>query len=180
MAETVLEVPKTSDIGPLEPGQKVTIRGTNGANVAPERRQAAIDLFARGVPLRNICEGLGMDHRTLTAILNNYAPELAQIKSNLQRKFYLATVASVESAHNRANEGKATAIDAKLLADTLLTLHGEAAQISEFRITLPEFEKLRGELVTSKVPTIDAESVPLPKENEQQGIAPADDSEPLE
>ena len=173
-----LDVKKIGEISEREPGQIVRVNGITGEKVPAEKRAMIIDMLNRGLPIVEIEDALNTDCRTIAAVAANFAPELAQAKLNLQRKAYLMTVASMESAFQRAREGKGTALDAKLAGELWLTLQGEATNVQEFRITLPALMEVKDRLAKSDVTVIDAECVPSSQENERQGIAPSVPSSP--
>ena len=133
-----------------------------GSRIPPERVAMIVDMLARSVPYTAIAEGLHMDTRTVLGVARRHCPSLVDARARLQREFYVATTAAVQSATQRAIDGKAGAMDAKLLADAYLTLNGEATQIVEHQFSTPEIDALEAKLInppTQSQRIIDVEMV---------------------
>lgn len=119
------------------------------ANVETHRAadiKRAIDLLSRGIPKWDIARACKMHFYTVSEIERRYLPDIAQRREHAAAKAYSALTASLDSATERAVKGQASALDAKMLADTYLSLSGEASTIIEVQHSfggLDEFDRAK-------------------------------------
>lgn len=137
MSNRGLTLPPDDD-GEQKPPRRLQ---STGANIDPHRRQQAIELLAKGIPKSVIREALEMDFYTVSAIEREWLPELVHRRKHAADKAYEALTASLDSAQQRAFDGKASAVDAKFLSETWLNLAGEPSAILQVEHVFPQLEQ---------------------------------------
>lgn len=122
--------------------------GTQLQIADPNKYDAIIELLARGIPKSNIARDLGCHYYVICNIEARAFPDVARAKQMLSAKLLSAATASIDSAEKRAANGKAGALDAKLLTEAWLNMNGEATTIIELNHNfsqLNEFNRLSSE-----------------------------------
>jgi hypothetical protein len=99
--------------------------GSEIKRTRPRDYKLAVKMLGSGISKQKIAETLGMAWWTVSGIERSEFTTVQERRQRLAERFYSAATASIDSAEQRALEGKATALDAKLLSDTWLTLCGE-------------------------------------------------------
>jgi hypothetical protein len=108
----------------------------------PADYKLAVAMLSNGIPKNKIARTLGFAWWTVAAIERAEIQDIRERKRLLAEKCFAAATAAIDSAHERALAGKASAFDAKLLVETWLALQGEAGQFLEPRVTIPALERL--------------------------------------
>lgn len=110
----------------------------------PDKYTAIISLLARGIAKSVIARDMHAHYYTVSNIEADHFPDVVRAKQLLSKKLFSAVTASIDSAERRAANGKANALDAKLLTEAWLNINGEASSIIEVNhsfAALDEFER---------------------------------------
>jgi len=109
----------------------------------PKDYAMAVEMLGAGIAKNKIAQKVGLCWSSVAGIERSEYATIQERRQRLAERCYSAATASIDSAEQRALEGKATALDAKLLSDTWLTLCGEPTATIEVQhsfVALDEFE----------------------------------------
>lgn len=112
----------------------------------PHKYEGILELLARGIPKSNIARDMHTHYYIVCNIEARCYPDVVRAKEMLSKKLLSAATASIDSAERRAANGKAGALDAKLLTEAWLNLNGEATQTISVEHSWPalsEFNRLK-------------------------------------
>ena len=143
--------------------RRVTGEDYNGTIIKktrPDDYRIAVRMLGSGIGKKQIAQTLGMAWWSVAAIERAEIVGVTQRRHHLAERAFSAASACLESAEARAEAGKGTAVDAKLMADAWLSLAGEPTQVVEHRFALPELDRLE-QALAGKV--VEAEAVTVPE-----------------
>jgi hypothetical protein len=142
-----LKIPKPPRKRPPCPSGPDDYTGEQTKRKRPKDYRLAVKMLGGGCSKKQIAATLGMAPLTVSAIERREIQTIADRRRYLGGKAFVAASASLDSATERALDGKSSALDAKLLNDTWLSLAGEPTSVVEVHHHFPqlsEFEKLTG------------------------------------